>query len=175
LSEKKSTKKNAPAKEGGAKKSSGSSGPMDISLLDRLVKLMQSHDLNMVELRDGDRRVILKRGPADAVMVPQMLAAPQAPAPEPAKASTATPQAETENLLAIKSPMVGTFYAAPSPDADPFIRVGSNVDEESDVCVIEAMKVFNNVKAECRGTIAKILVTNGQAVEFGQTLFLVKP
>jgi acetyl-CoA carboxylase biotin carboxyl carrier protein len=71
--------------------------------------------------------------------------------------------------------MVGTFYSAPSPDAKPFISVGSTVDEETDVCVIEAMKVFNNIKAECRGTIAKILVTNGQTVEFGQPLFLVKP
>jgi acetyl-CoA carboxylase biotin carboxyl carrier protein len=71
--------------------------------------------------------------------------------------------------------MVGTFYAAPSPEAKPFVSVGSSVDEETDVCVIEAMKVFNNIKAECRGTIAKVLVTNGQTVEFGQPLFLVKP
>ena len=71
--------------------------------------------------------------------------------------------------------MVGTFYAAPSPDAKPFVSVGSQVDEETDVCVIEAMKVFNNIKAETRGTIIKILVTNGQTVEFGQPLFVVKP
>jgi acetyl-CoA carboxylase biotin carboxyl carrier protein len=71
--------------------------------------------------------------------------------------------------------MVGTFYAAANPDSKPFVSVGSKVEEETDVCVIEAMKVFNNVKAECRGTIAKIQVTNGQAVEFGQVLFLVKP
>ncbi len=71
--------------------------------------------------------------------------------------------------------MVGTFYAASSPDAKAFVTVGSRVDEETDVCVIEAMKVFNNIKAETKGTIAKVLVTNGQTVEFGQTLFLVKP
>jgi acetyl-CoA carboxylase biotin carboxyl carrier protein len=71
--------------------------------------------------------------------------------------------------------MVGTFYAAPSPDAKPFVNVGSSITEDTDVCVIEAMKVFNNVKAECRGSIAKVLVSSGQAVEFGQTLFLVKP
>ena len=71
--------------------------------------------------------------------------------------------------------MVGTFYAAPAPDAKPFVSVGDHVDEETDVCVIEAMKVFNNIKAETKGTIAKILVNNGQPVEFGQTLFLVKP
>ena len=71
--------------------------------------------------------------------------------------------------------MVGTFSSAPSPDAKPFVSVGTRVDEEADVCVIEAMKVFNNIKAECRGVIIRILVQNGQAVEFGQTLFLVKP
>jgi acetyl-CoA carboxylase biotin carboxyl carrier protein len=149
---------------------------MDIGLLDRLVKLMQTNDLNMVELRDGDRRVILKRGPAvsgTTMMMPQMTAAAPAPMVDPAKAAAAT--AEADNLIAIKSPMVGTFYAAPSPDAKAFVNVGSTVDEETDVCVIEAMKVFNNVKAECRGTIAKILVTNGQSVEFGQILFQVKP
>jgi acetyl-CoA carboxylase biotin carboxyl carrier protein len=71
--------------------------------------------------------------------------------------------------------MVGTFYSAPSPDAKPFVSVGSKISDDTDVCVIEAMKVFNNVKAECSGTIAKIMVTNGQVVEFGQVLFLVKP
>jgi acetyl-CoA carboxylase biotin carboxyl carrier protein len=71
--------------------------------------------------------------------------------------------------------MVGTFYAAPAANEKPFVTVGATVDEETDVCIIEAMKVFNNIKAECSGKIAKILVTNGQTVEFGQTLFLVKP
>jgi acetyl-CoA carboxylase biotin carboxyl carrier protein len=71
--------------------------------------------------------------------------------------------------------MVGTFYSAPSPEAKPFVSLGSRVDEETDVCVIEAMKVFNNIKAECRGVIAKINVNNGETVEFGQILFLVKP
>jgi acetyl-CoA carboxylase biotin carboxyl carrier protein len=71
--------------------------------------------------------------------------------------------------------MVGTFYSAATPEAKPFVSVGTSVDEDTDVCIIEAMKVFNNIKAECRGTIAKILVDNGATVEFGQTLFLVKP
>ncbi|MGD1277545.1 MAG: acetyl-CoA carboxylase biotin carboxyl carrier protein [Tepidisphaeraceae bacterium] len=146
------------------------SGPMDMSLLQRLVKLMQANDLNTVELRDGDRRVTLKRGPAAAegpIIVPPIAAT------TPTAAAAAAE--ESANLLPIKSPMVGTFYVAPSPDAKPFVSVGSTVDEETDVCIIEAMKVFNNVKAECRGTITKILVSNGQAVEFGQVMFLVKP
>ena len=160
---------------------------MDVSLLERLVKLMSANDLNTVDVRDGDKRVILKRG--------QMLVAPNASsgfyapsfphgtsaahAPSPglssgAASATTAPAEEEAGLIAIKSPMVGTFYAAPSPDAKPFVSVGSQVDEETDVCVIEAMKVFNNIKAECRGTITKIAVNNGETVEYGQTLFLVK-
>jgi acetyl-CoA carboxylase biotin carboxyl carrier protein len=152
----------------------GAASPMDVQLLQQIVTLMAVNDLNTVDVRDGDRRIILKRGvamasapvlstPVAGVIAPPALSAPSAPPPD-----------ADAGLKAIKSPMVGTFYAAPSPDAKPFVAVGSTVDEESDVCVIEAMKVFNNIKAECRGTIAKILVQNGQPVEFGQTLFLVK-
>jgi acetyl-CoA carboxylase biotin carboxyl carrier protein len=158
---------------------------MDVGMLEQLVKLMASNDLNTVDVRDGDRRVVLKRG---APVSPVTYAAPvHHAAPQPASASrsesssAATPQAvtpaadDTAGLHAIKSPMVGTFYAAGSPDAKPFVSVGTVVDEDTDVCIIEAMKVFNNIKAETRGTVAKVLVTNGQTVEFGQTLFLVKP
>lgn len=168
MSEKKQPKKKAVSAKLDA--ASIDSGPMDMSLLQRLVKLMQANDLNTVELRDGDRRVTLKRGPAAAegpIIVPPIAAT------TPTAAAAAAE--ESANLLPIKSPMVGTFYVAPSPDAKPFVSVGSTVDEETDVCIIEAMKVFNNVKAECRGTITKILVSNGQAVEFGQVMFLVKP
>ncbi|MGA3067666.1 MAG: acetyl-CoA carboxylase biotin carboxyl carrier protein [Tepidisphaeraceae bacterium] len=144
---------------------------MDVGLLEQIVRMMQANDLNMVDLREGTKRVVLKRGPATAEPVVVAAAAPTRAAKAPEEAAPA----ETENLIPIKSPMVGTFYAAPSPDAKAFVNVGTTVNEESDVCVIEAMKVFNNVKAECSGKIAKILVTNGQAVEFGQVLFLVKP
>ena len=148
-------------------------GPMDVALLERIVKLMEANDLNMVELRDGERRVLMKRGPAAPEAMPIQITAPVASAaPPPPSAANGVVE---EKLHEIKSPMVGTFYTAPSPDAKPFVTVGSVVSEETDVCVIEAMKVFNNVKAECKGTIAKILVNNGQAVEFNQVLFLVKP
>jgi acetyl-CoA carboxylase biotin carboxyl carrier protein len=170
LSEKKLSKK--PGKPAAVTNS-----PMDVGLLASICKLMQANDLNTVDLRDGDRRVILKRGAVQAA--PGY--APQHHAPAPVAALAKAPEApaaavdEESKLLAIKSPMVGTYYAAPSPDAKPFVSVGTTVNDETDVCVIEAMKVFNNVKAECRGSIARVLVTNGQAVEFGQTLFLVKP
>jgi acetyl-CoA carboxylase biotin carboxyl carrier protein len=125
--------------------------------------------------------VILKRGAGDVAptfampAVSQAAAAPRAAAPAAAASAPAAASNEDAGLTPIKSPMVGTFYAAPAANEKPFVNVGSTVDEETDVCIIEAMKVFNNIKAECSGKIAKILVTNGQTVEFGQTLFLVKP
>jgi acetyl-CoA carboxylase biotin carboxyl carrier protein len=156
---------------------------MDVGLLEQMVKLMAANDLNTVDVRDGDKRVILKRG-ADLAAAPAYAVAHHAPAPVahgPAPvagaSSGSTPAVtdETAGLIPIKSPMVGTFYSASSPDAKAFVSVGDTIDEETDVCIIEAMKVFNNIKAEVRGTIAKVLVTNGQTVEFGQPLFLVKP
>ncbi len=153
---------------------------MDVGLLQQLVALMAANDLNTVDVRDGDKRVILKRGPATAVVpvaAPAVapIIATSLPGTAPAQAPAPAAAQEESNLKAIKSPMVGTFYAAAAPDAKPFVSVGSTVDEDTDVCIIEAMKVFNNIKAECRGTIAKILISNGQTVEFGQALFLVKP
>jgi len=192
LNNKKTTKKGS-ARRGASKKNDQNSAPtsgspMDVRVLEQIVKLMSANDLNTIEVRDGDRRVILKRG-ADFVAPgggSAFYASPASHAPSPGLASgaatgspastTSTPAVTDEaNQLTIKSPMVGTFYSSPSPEAKPFVSVGTTVDEETDVCVIEAMKVFNNIKAECRGTIAKILVTNGQTVEFGQPLFLVKP
>ena len=181
---KKTGKKNTSSSSTSANSHSGS--PMDVSLLERMVRLMSSNDLNTIEVRDGDKRVILKRGASFAApsassggYAPAPHIAPVIHAPSPGLASGATKEApatdENAGMLQIKSPMVGTFYASPSPDAKAFVSVGTRVDEESDVCIIEAMKVFNNIKAETTGTIAKILVSNGQTVEFGQTLFLVKP
>ena len=191
MAKRKSNNSAKGAATGGAN-STRHQSPMDVELLERLVKLMASNDLSAVDLRDGDQRVVLKRGSLVAPNassgffahpVPHGYAPHHAHLPGPATASasgapTATPPGAGESdkdLVAIKSPMVGTFYSSPSPEAPPFVSVGSQVDEESDVCIIEAMKVFNNIKAECRGTISKILVTNGQTVEFGQPLFLVKP
>jgi acetyl-CoA carboxylase biotin carboxyl carrier protein len=165
------------SKQSDAARRSSPGDPMDLTLLERLVKLMSANDLNTVELCDGDRRITLKRGGEAAPVYAAPPAMPTAPATAAGAGSAApasSPASDEADLVPIKSPMVGTFYAAASPDAKPFVTVGTTVDEETDVCVIEAMKVFNNIKAECRGKIQKILVTNGQTVEFGQTLFLVK-
>lgn len=159
-------------------KLSTSTSPMDVRLLEQIVKMMAVNDLNAVELRDGEKRITLKRGPATNSGPIYHTVASSAPshAAAPAPVAAAAPAVDEDaSLTPIKSPMVGTFYSAGSPDAKPFVQVGSTVDDETDVCIIEAMKVFNNIKAETRGTIAKILVTNGQTIEFGQILFLVKP
>jgi acetyl-CoA carboxylase biotin carboxyl carrier protein len=186
LSQRKSKSK---AQAGGGSAAASSSrgedsdaGPMSVGFLQQLVSLMAANDLSVVDLREGERRIRLQRGGAAASGQQYLLAGPPVHAPAPATIPATTgpsqlpPVARDDDagLIAIKSPMVGTFYAASSPDAKPFVTVGSVVDEETDVCIIEAMKVFNNIKAECRGTIEKIMVTNGQTVEFGTVLFLVK-
>jgi acetyl-CoA carboxylase biotin carboxyl carrier protein len=153
---------------------------MDMGLLEQMTRLMKENDLSAIDVRDGDKRVILKRGAliasGSAGFVPQYAPIAQPSAGQATGAAGApAASAEESKLLPIKSPMVGTFYSAASPDAKAFVSVGTTVDEETDVCIIEAMKVFNNIKAECSGTIAKVMVENGATVEFGQVLFLVNP
>jgi acetyl-CoA carboxylase biotin carboxyl carrier protein len=163
---------------------------MDVDLLEQIVQLMSANDLNTVDLRDGDKRVVLKRGAnvvqyaAAPMAQPAVGFAPTAPASQP-PAGAAGPSAAAEaaaaaaaadaKLVPIKSPMVGTFYAAPKQGEKPFVSVGSSINEETDVCIIEAMKVFNVIKAETSGTIAKVMIQDGQPVEHGTVLFLVKP
>lgn len=160
--------------------------PFDLDKLKQLVEMMESHDLTEVHLRRGDEQWRLRRGPREVVhSAPQYLPAPQyapaqqqqlAPAPAPVTpgATAAAAPADT-GLIDIKSPTVGTFYAAPSPGEPAFVSVGSVVSPETVVCLIEAMKVFNQIPAEVNGTIAAILVKSGDAIEFGQPLFRVKP
>lgn len=176
----KKSNKNKPAVPSAPQKFGG---PMDPSLLERFVKLMSENDVSSLDVSDGSQRISLKRGPQQVVAAPASAPVAYAPAPvaqapasAPTPASKSAAAAEDDaNLKPIKSPMVGTFYSSPSPDAKPFVQVGSVVNEDTDVCVIEAMKVFNNIKAEVRGTIAKVCVENGKTVEFGTVLFLVKP
>ena len=158
------------AKKKPAKPSTGSSFT-DTRRVEDLVTLMTNHGLTEIELAEGSSRILLRRG-APTVAAPAPVHLPVA-APSPAAAPTKP--AEDANLKPIKSIMVGTFYTAPSPDAAPYVSVGTHVDEKTTVCIIEAMKVFNPIAAEISGTIVKMLVSNGQVVEFGQPLFLVKP
>lgn len=149
---------------------------VDLKKLRELVKLMVDNDIAEVDLQDETEHIKLKRGADDqpVVVAPQPVAVAAAPV---ATAAPETPAAavEDDGLVDITSPTVGTYYSSSSPDAKPFMAVGSKVSGDTVVCIIEAMKVFNEINAEVNGTIEKILVENGQAVEFGQPLFKVKP
>ncbi len=154
---------------------------IEMRKLKQLIQLMRDNDLSELDIRNNEEQVTLKRpagGPVQMVPASTPTAAPAPVAASPtgeAPAAFVEPTAAEQGLVEITSPMVGTFYAAATPDADPFVGVGSSVEAASVVCVIEAMKVFNEIKAELDGTVEKVLVSNGQAVEFGQPLFLVKP
>ena len=148
----------------------------DVKRIRRLVELMNEHELNEIDLRQADQRIRIRKGGEPLVSMPargQAAAAnvEQASAP-PAQPPVAAKPSD-EHLAIIRSPMVGTFYAAPSPDASPFVKVGDHIGPQSTVCVIEAMKVFNEIPAEVSGSIAAVLVDNGEPVEFGQPLFKV--
>lgn len=141
----------------------------DVRKIRRLIELMKEHDLNEVDLRDGDVRVRLRKGGETIVADTRpYMAAPVAPA-------VAAPAAAVDNHLVIKSPMVGTFYTSPNPDAPAFVKVGDHVGADTVVCVIEAMKVFNEIPGEVVGKIVACLVQNGSPVEYGQPLFKVDP
>jgi acetyl-CoA carboxylase biotin carboxyl carrier protein len=153
----------------------------DISKIEILIEIMKKNDLMEVEIKHGDDKILLKRsGPAQPVpavpVISHLNAAAHPAAPQAAAPGQLVPPSEAdEGLVDITSPMVGTFYAQPSPDAEPFVEIGSSVDPQSVVCIIEAMKVMNEIKAENPGTIERIMVKNGQAVEFGQVLFKIRP
>jgi acetyl-CoA carboxylase biotin carboxyl carrier protein len=153
-------------------------GPFDVPTIRLLAQLMSRHDLSEIDLRDGEKRLRLLRGVRVVAPAPHPGAyAPGSPALPPVPAPQASPAAEkpTKHLLEIKSELVGTFYARPNPDAEPYVRVGSRVTPPTVVGLIEAMKLYNDVQAGCSGVIAEILVENQQPVEFGQVLFRVDP
>jgi acetyl-CoA carboxylase biotin carboxyl carrier protein len=164
---------------------------IDIRKLKELVRLMVENDLSELDLQDQQETVTIKRGGAHGV--PMVHAAPimAAPAYMPAGGAAAAPaQGDGESsgsggaasgggddagLVAITSPMVGTCYLAANPDTPAFVSVGANIGPDTTVCLIEAMKVFNEIKAEVSGTIERVLVENGKPVEYGQKIFLVRP
>jgi acetyl-CoA carboxylase biotin carboxyl carrier protein len=150
---------------------------IDIRKLKELVRLMVTNDLTELDLRDEQQQVSVKRGGSNSVPVVTQAPIAVAPTAVAPAASVGIPEAAAsdDGLIAIESPMVGTYYAKPSPDKPSFLNVGDAIGEESVVCLIEAMKIFNEIKAEQTGTVAKILVQNGDAVEFGQPLILIKP
>jgi acetyl-CoA carboxylase biotin carboxyl carrier protein len=147
----------------------------NVKKLRRLIELMKEHDLSEIDLKEADRHVRIKRG-GEVIMhsapAPQSAARPAAGS---ATGSVAPQPAADAGMLIIKSPMVGTFYKASGPDAAPFVKVGDRIGPENTACIIEAMKVFNEIPAGVSGQVVAILVENGAPVEFGQPLIKVDP
>ena len=141
----------------------------DLDKLRELIALMDEHGLTEISLSQGDQSWKLRRGGAEAV--PMVTAAP--PPPQADGGGDTPPDEPT--YPTIDSPPGGTFYSAPSPDHPPFVKVGQAVSPDSVVCIVEAMKVFNQIQAETAGTIVEVLVEDGDAVEFGQPLFRIQP
>lgn len=149
----------------------------EIKEIKAIIELMEKHDLSVFEIEKDGFRLKLQKGPAAA---PAPVASPAVIIPSKAltgssETTSAVPTPiESTPLKEIVSPMVGTFYRAGSPDGDPFVDVGKSVSEDTVVCIIEAMKVMNEIKAETSGVIAEVVAENGKPVQFGQVLFRVR-
>jgi len=150
---------------------------VDISEIRKLIRLVQSSDVTEIEVTEGENTVRISR--QTMVAAPQMIAAPVAAtvaAPVAGTAvATATDQQEDESEHTVKSPMVGTFYASSSPEEDPFVTAGSNVKKGDVLCIVEAMKLMNEIEAEYDGVVEKVLAKNAQPLEYGQPVFVITP
>ena len=143
----------------------------DVERIRQIITLMEQHDLSEVDLQHGDEKIKLNRGmvaSAPAYVAPQPVANPVT---EPASSAGGS----TAGTTTINAPMVGTFYARPTPESEPFVKVGDTINHDSIVCIVEAMKVFSEIPAECSGKIVEILVSDQQAVDFGKPMFRVQP
>jgi len=156
----------------------------DLIKIRKILEIMKDNDLVEIEIKHGDEKIFLKRSqPQQPGVVAVPVHGPVAAGadvgvgannvPLPVKENSVAQQ--EEGLTEIKSAIVGTFYERPSPDSEPYVEVGSHIEPQTVVCIIEAMKVMNEIKAEISGAIVEILVTSGQAVEYGQVLFRVRP
>jgi acetyl-CoA carboxylase biotin carboxyl carrier protein len=151
--------------------------PKDLKEIKTIIDLMKKNDLSVLEIEKEGFRIKVQRGSsAQAAAVASLpMAVPSKAATTASEAAPVSPKAiESVPLREIVSPMVGTFYRAGSPDASPFVDVGKTVTEETVVCIIEAMKVMNEIKAETSGVIAEVVAENGKPVQFGQVLFKVR-
>jgi acetyl-CoA carboxylase biotin carboxyl carrier protein len=160
---------------------------VDLKDIKAIIDLMRKNSLTEFEMEHQDFKIKLKRGNGGSgddaptmpftMQVPVAVPTPMMAAAAPVAAATTAPAAPAvdPSLFEIKSPMIGTFYRAPSPDAADYVEVGMEVNPETVVCIIEAMKVMNEIKAECRGVVTQIMVDNAKPVEFGQPLFKIRP
>ncbi|MCE2677300.1 MAG: acetyl-CoA carboxylase biotin carboxyl carrier protein [Burkholderiaceae bacterium] len=154
---------------------------MDLRKLKTLIDLVSESNVSELEITEAEGKVRIVKGPVGApvaVAAPAMAAAPAASTPAVALPAAPVAAAAVEAPVAsghvVKSPMVGTFYTASSPEAKPFVQVGSVVKEGETICIIEAMKILNEIEADKSGTVSRVLVDNGQAVEYGQPLFMIE-
>lgn len=153
---------------------------MELEQIKAIVAMMKDNDLSEFSMEQDGLKIRIKRGPEEfqqTVTLPPAAAAPPPPAPAPVQApvpAAPVPVAPASDTKHITSPMVGTFYLSPSPDAPPYVEVGQEVDAETVVCIIEAMKVMNEIKAEVSGVITEVVAENAKPVEFGQKLFAVR-
>jgi acetyl-CoA carboxylase biotin carboxyl carrier protein len=163
---------------------------MKESYIKRLIRLVEESDIESLEVSSWGRKVRIiqrmgaesnghKNSVATIVAEPSTGSPPPSnpsPAPQPAATESSVPDADNKtNLVEIKSPMVGTFYRAPSPDADPYVSLNERITQGQVVCIVEAMKLMNEIESEISGRVVKVLVENGKPVEFGQTLFMIDP
>ncbi len=180
-----STTKSVGSKSPQGAKSRSATGPGDVFDIDRIrqiVELMEQHELSEVDLQQADDRIRLTRGGSQPVPAAYPVSAPApapvAAAPAPAAAAPASggsdAAASTAGTITINSPMVGTFYARANPEAPAFVKVGDRVSEDTVVCIVEAMKVFNEIPAECSGKIVEVLVGDQEPVDFNKPLFRIQ-
>jgi acetyl-CoA carboxylase biotin carboxyl carrier protein len=153
---------------------------MNIKKIEEVVHLMEKHNLTEISVEEEGVKIHLRKGQAETAkpvhVTPDMLtSASPVLTPIDKASSLASEKEEKRNIVEIKAPMVGTFYRSPAPDAKPFVDVGSIVKEGDILCIIEAMKLMNEIKSEVNGKIVDMLVENGEPVEFGHVLFLVEP
>ncbi len=157
---------------------------MDLERIESLLKLLSEHDVSEFSYRDSDMNLKLRLGPPPAMAMPMQMAmqahaapaAASAPAPAAAPAAAAPAAAgKDEGLHVVESPMVGTVYRSPSPGAPTFVEVGTQVQKGKTLCIVEAMKLMNEIEADVSGTVVEILVENGKAVQFGQPLMKIRP
>ncbi|MBF0570389.1 MAG: acetyl-CoA carboxylase biotin carboxyl carrier protein [Candidatus Omnitrophica bacterium] len=151
---------------------------MNLKEIKEILALMNENNLNEIEIERDGLKLKLKKSMGAVVMGgPTHYAVESLPAPKavPVTASAASSADASKNTKDIKSPMVGTFYRAPSPEAEPFVEIGQTVEVGQVVCIVEAMKLMNEIKSEIRGKVVEVAVQNAEPVEFGQTLFIVDP
>ncbi len=146
----------------------------DIDYVEKLAKVLADNSLTEISLEDGEQAITLRNEVMGVAAAPVAVAAPQAPANVPAPAVAPAAQEAAHKGKALTSPMVGTFYSAPSPDADAFVKVGQTIKEGDVVCIVEAMKLMNEIESDFSGKITEICVEDGQPVEFGQVLMYIE-